>query len=52
MKIYFGDPEYDGQFLRSIDYAPAGAQIGEAWAPRAAVFEHRWLHVLLAATPT
>ena len=31
MKIYFGDPEYDGQFLRSIDYAPAGAQIGEAW---------------------
>jgi pimeloyl-ACP methyl ester carboxylesterase len=32
MKIYFGDPEYDGQFLRAIDYAPAGAQIGEAWA--------------------
>jgi pimeloyl-ACP methyl ester carboxylesterase len=32
MKIYFGDPEYDGQFLRSVDYAPAGAQIGEAWA--------------------
>jgi hypothetical protein len=25
-------PEYDGQFLRSADYAPAGAQIGEAWA--------------------
>src|SRR5215471_7495439 len=32
MKIYFGDREYDGQFLRAIDYAPAGAQIGEAWA--------------------
>jgi hypothetical protein len=32
MKIYFGEPEYDGQFLRSINYAPAGAQIGEAWA--------------------
>ena len=32
MKIYFGDPEYDGQFLRAVDYAPAGAQIGEAWA--------------------
>jgi len=32
MKIYFGDAEYDGQFLRAIDYAPAGAQIGEAWA--------------------
>jgi pimeloyl-ACP methyl ester carboxylesterase len=32
MKIYFDDPEYDGQFLRAIDYAPAGAQIGEAWA--------------------
>jgi pimeloyl-ACP methyl ester carboxylesterase len=32
MKIYFDDPEYDGQFLRSVDYAPAGAQIGEAWA--------------------
>ena len=31
MKIYFGDPEYDGQFFRAIDYAPAGAQIGEAW---------------------
>ena len=32
MRIYFDDPEYDGQFLRAIDYAPAGAQIGEAWA--------------------
>jgi pimeloyl-ACP methyl ester carboxylesterase len=32
MKIYFGDPEYDGQFLRAIDCAPVGAQIGEAWA--------------------
>ena len=32
MKIYFDDPEYDGQFLRSVDYAPVGAQIGEAWA--------------------
>jgi hypothetical protein len=32
MKIYFDDPEHDGQFLRAIDYAPAGAQIGEAWA--------------------
>jgi len=31
MKIYFGDPEYDEQFLRSVDYAPVGAQIGEAW---------------------
>jgi len=32
MKIYFADPEYDGQFLRTLDYAPLGAQIGEAWA--------------------
>jgi hypothetical protein len=32
MKIYFDGPEYDGQFLRAIDYAPVGAQIGEAWA--------------------
>lgn len=32
MKIYFGDPKYGGQFLRALDYAPAGAQIGEAWA--------------------
>jgi pimeloyl-ACP methyl ester carboxylesterase len=32
MKIYFDDPEYDGQFLRTLDYAPLGAQIGEAWA--------------------
>ena len=31
MKIYFDDPEYDGQFLRAVDYAPVGAQIGEAW---------------------
>ena len=31
MKIYFDDPEYDGQFRRTIDYAPMGAQIGEAW---------------------
>ena len=32
MKIYFDDSEYDGQFLRTLDYAPLGAQIGEAWA--------------------
>jgi hypothetical protein len=32
MKIYFDDPEYDGQFLRTLDYVPLGAQIGEAWA--------------------
>ncbi|MFL6552189.1 MAG: hypothetical protein DMF32_05090 [Verrucomicrobia bacterium] len=32
MKIYFDDPEYDGQFLRALDDAPLGAQIGEAWA--------------------
>jgi hypothetical protein len=32
MKMYFDDPEFDGQFLRSVDYAPVGAQIGEAWA--------------------
>jgi len=32
MKIYFDDPEYDGQFLRALDYTPLGAQIGEAWA--------------------
>jgi pimeloyl-ACP methyl ester carboxylesterase len=31
MKIYFDDPEYDGQFLRAVGYAPTGAQIGEAW---------------------
>jgi pimeloyl-ACP methyl ester carboxylesterase len=31
MKIYFDNPEYDGQLLRAIDYAPLGAQIGEAW---------------------
>ena len=29
MKICFDDPEYDGQFLRSVGYAPTGAQIGE-----------------------
>jgi hypothetical protein len=22
MKIYFDNPEYDGQFLRALDYAP------------------------------
>jgi hypothetical protein len=32
MKIYFDDPEYDGQFLRTLEYGPLGAQIGEAWA--------------------
>jgi hypothetical protein len=32
MKIYLADPEYDGQFLRTLDCAPLGAQIGEAWA--------------------
>jgi hypothetical protein len=32
MKIYFDNPEYDGQFLRTLDYAPLDAQIGEAWA--------------------
>ncbi len=32
MKIYFDDREYDGQFLRALDYTPLGAQIGEAWA--------------------
>ncbi len=32
MKIYFDDPGYDGQFLRTLDYGPLGAQIGEAWA--------------------
>jgi alpha-beta hydrolase superfamily lysophospholipase len=31
MKIYFDNPEYDGQFLRALDHAPLGAQIGEAW---------------------
>jgi hypothetical protein len=30
MKIYFDDPEYDGQFLRALDYTPLAAQIGEA----------------------
>ena len=32
MKIYFDNPEFDGQFLRALDYVPVGAQIGEAWA--------------------
>jgi pimeloyl-ACP methyl ester carboxylesterase len=32
MKIYFDNPEFDGQFLRALDYVPLGAQIGEAWA--------------------
>jgi pimeloyl-ACP methyl ester carboxylesterase len=32
VKIYFDNPEFDGQFLRALDYAPLGAQIGEAWA--------------------
>jgi hypothetical protein len=32
MKIHFDDPEYDGQFLRTLDHAPLGAQLGEAWA--------------------
>jgi pimeloyl-ACP methyl ester carboxylesterase len=32
MKIHFDDPEYDGQFLRTLELAPLGAQIGEAWA--------------------
>jgi hypothetical protein len=31
VKIYFDNPEYDGQFLRALGYAPLGAQIGEAW---------------------
>jgi alpha-beta hydrolase superfamily lysophospholipase len=31
MKIYFDDPEYDGQFLRTLDHTPLGAQIGEVW---------------------
>jgi hypothetical protein len=32
VKIYFDNPEFDGQFLRPLDYAPLGAQIGEGWA--------------------
>ncbi len=32
MKIYFDNPEFDGQFLRAIGYVPLGAQVGEAWA--------------------
>lgn len=31
MKIRFDNPEFDAQFLRALDYAPLGAQIGEAW---------------------
>jgi hypothetical protein len=31
VKIYFENPEFDGQFLRAVEYAPIGAQIGEAW---------------------
>jgi pimeloyl-ACP methyl ester carboxylesterase len=31
VKIYFENPEFDGQFLRAVAYAPIGAQIGEAW---------------------
>ena len=49
MKIYFEDPEDDAQFLRALDYAPLGAQIGEAWviageirAPDAASWYHAW----------
>jgi pimeloyl-ACP methyl ester carboxylesterase len=49
MKIYFADPEYDGQFLRTLDYGPLGAQIGEAWviagkikAPDAANWYDAW----------
>ncbi len=37
MKIYFDDPEYDGQFLRTLDHAPLGAQIGEAWTVAAQI---------------
>jgi hypothetical protein len=37
MRIYFDDPEYDGQFLRTLDCAPLGAQIGEAWTIAAAI---------------
>lgn len=37
VKIYFDNPEFDGQFLRSLDYAPVGAQIGEAWAVAAQI---------------
>jgi dienelactone hydrolase len=32
VKIYFDNPEFDGQFLRALSYAPVGTQIGEAWA--------------------
>jgi hypothetical protein len=34
VKVYFDNPEFDGQFLRALDYAPLGAQIGEAGARR------------------
>ena len=34
MKTYFDNPEYDGQFLRAVDHAPLGAQIGEAWTKK------------------
>ena len=34
MKIYFDNPEYDGQFLRAVDHAPLSAQIGEAWTKK------------------
>lgn len=27
MKIYFDDPEYDGQFLRTLDHGPLGARL-------------------------
>jgi pimeloyl-ACP methyl ester carboxylesterase len=37
MRIYFDDPEDDGQFLRALDHAPLGAQIGETWAIAAAI---------------
>jgi len=32
MEICFDNPDYDGHFLRALDCAPLGAQIGEAWA--------------------
>jgi len=37
MKIYFDDPGYDGQFLRTLDHASLGAQIGEAWTVAAQI---------------
>jgi len=33
----FDDPEYDGQFLRTVGYAQSGAQLGEAWAVAAQI---------------